>query len=217
MRSSTSGNNASRASSKDTVVPWIESHQTVGHHPKTIRLAELLKVNLPTAVGHLHYFWWWALDFAPTGEIRTTPGVLARACEWRGNAEKFRDALLAAGFVEWCNEALVIHDWWDYAGRYVDKRAANAQRMRDARAAHVARTSGARAGATVPDHTGPNRTGPVACLPSPVLTPGPEPSARARETASPQASQFEILSTNGELPPEVAARLAQPPIAERHA
>src|SRR5215471_2583384 len=80
-----------------TLMPWIESHQMVGHHPKTIRLAELLRVSLPTAVGHVHYLWWWALDFAPTGAIRTSPTVLARACEWRGSAEKFVQALVAAG------------------------------------------------------------------------------------------------------------------------
>jgi len=141
-------------------MPWIESHQMVGHHPKTIRLAELLRVSLPTAVGHVHYLWWWALDFAPTGAIRTSPTVLARACEWRGSAEKFVQALVAAGFLDERDDGVIVHDWMDYAGRYVDKRAANKERMRTARANHVQRTSGARAGATGPDHTGPNRTVP---------------------------------------------------------
>lgn len=143
---------------------WIESHQTVGHHPKTILFAELLKVNLPTAVGHLHYFWWWALDFAPSGEIRTTPGVLAKACEWRGNAERFRDALLTAGFVEWCNDALVIHDWMDYAGKLIDQRALRRESNRKAQSARRQRLVSADKAdsqqSTVPDPTGPNQTVP---------------------------------------------------------
>jgi hypothetical protein len=109
---------------------WIESHQAVGHHPKTIRFAELLHVNLPTAVGHLHYFWWWALDFAPSGDIPTTPTVVARACEWRGQPQRFVDALVSAGFVELRGDSLTIHDWLDYAGRLVEKRAANRERQR---------------------------------------------------------------------------------------
>jgi hypothetical protein len=122
-------------------VAWIESHQAVGHHPKTIRFAELLHVNLPTAVGHLHYFWWWALDFAPNGEIPTTASVVARACEWRGNPERFVQALVSAGFVEVRGSALVIHDWLDYAGRLVDRRAANRERQRKHRHAENGVTS----------------------------------------------------------------------------
>jgi len=122
-------------------VAWIESHQAVGHHPKTIRFAELLKVSLPTAVGHLHYFWWWALDFAPSGEIRTTPTVLARACEWRGNPERFVQALVAAGFLEDAEDGVTIHDWLDYAGRLIEKRAANRDRQRKHRNAENGVTS----------------------------------------------------------------------------
>src|SRR5215471_2619461 len=104
-------------------MPWIESHQQLGHHPKTIGLAELLHVSLPTAVGHLHYFWWWALEYAPSGEIRASPAVVAKACEWRGNPQRYVDALRQAGFLDAGPEGLVIHDWMDYAGRFADKRA----------------------------------------------------------------------------------------------
>src|SRR6266576_1165546 len=110
---------------------WIESHQALGRHPKTQQLATLLKVNLPTAIGHLHYFWWWSLDFAPTGSIpNPTPAIIAHAAEWKGDPERFWLAMIQAGFIDVNEEQVTIHDWLDYAGRLVEKRAANRERQR---------------------------------------------------------------------------------------
>ena len=49
---------------------WIESHQELWRHPKTKKLARLLAVSVPTAIGHLHGIWYWALDFAQDGDLR---------------------------------------------------------------------------------------------------------------------------------------------------
>jgi hypothetical protein len=161
---------------------WVESHQALGHHPKTIRLAELLKVRVPEAVGLLHFLWWWALDYAPNGLVPAADKpTVAHACLWHRKPDDLWSALLTAGFVEEAGlDVLKIHDWMDYAGRLVEKRAANAERMRNARAKHVQRTSGARAGATVPDRTGPNRT-------EPDLPPGgpPDDEVHVQRTAQP--------------------------------
>lgn len=139
---------------------WIESHQTLSRHPKTLRLAAELKCGVPAAIGYVHLMWYWALDFAPTGDIRTSPSILAHACEWRGSAERFIQALVTAGFLEDREGGVVIHDWADYAGKLMDRRAANAERTRAYRARHVMLTSEARDGATVPNRTGPNQTVP---------------------------------------------------------
>jgi hypothetical protein len=162
---------------------WIESHQALGHHPKTLHLAEALGCSLPTAVGHLQFLWWWALDYAPDGRLK--PGsqlTIARACEWRGKPDKFWQGLLEAGFVDDSGEGGRIHDWHDYAGRLVDKRRRDAERKRQGRmdtsaglpappnengTGHPA--DGARTAQvpdlTVPDQpdqpTGPDRTGPI--------------------------------------------------------
>ncbi len=147
-------------------VMWIESHQALGQHPKTHQLATLLRVSLPTVIGHLHYFWWWALDFAPTGVIpNATPQVIARAAQWTSNPDKFWLAMVQAGWIDVNEEVVSVHDWLDYAGRLVEKRAANAERMRNARAKHVHCTCGARAGATVPDRTGPEYAAAAAAVP----------------------------------------------------
>src|SRR5687767_5633894 len=46
---------------------WIESHQEIARHPKTRKLARLLGGSVPTAIGHLHLLWWWAVDYAEDG------------------------------------------------------------------------------------------------------------------------------------------------------
>ena len=78
---------------------------------------------------------------------------------------------MTAGFVEESETecALRIHDWFDYAGRLVEKRRKNAERKRAVRGTSagrdpdVSRTSGppdtGRPGATV--HNQPDRTGPT--------------------------------------------------------
>ena len=155
---------------------WIESHQSLGQHPKTIRLADLLKVHVPEAVGLLHFFWWWALDYAPNGLVAAVDKpVVARACLWHRKPDDLWSALVAAGFVEDLSpEMLKIHDWMDYAGRLIQRREANAERKRRAR--DVPRTSGVngagRPGATVPNPTGPNRTVPDPPLSPPTSDPG---------------------------------------------
>ena len=72
---------------------WIESHQELGRHPKTRRLMRQLGVSLPTAIGHLHCLWWWALDFAQEGEItKYDAEAIADAALWDGEPQMFLDA-----------------------------------------------------------------------------------------------------------------------------
>ena len=99
---------------------WIESNQEVGRHPKTKKLARLLEVSVVSAVGHLHYLWWWALDFTQDGYIgKYDEFEIAEACMWEGEHQLFIDALLQAGFVDKTESGLLIHDWFDYAGRLI--------------------------------------------------------------------------------------------------
>jgi hypothetical protein len=158
---------------------WIESHQELGRHPKTRRLAKQLGISRPAAVGHLHYLWWWAMDFAQSGDVTDFDSdEIAEAALWDGGSVEFFQALATSGFIDVIclpgqDEKCLLHDWHSYAGRLVEKREANAKRMRDARAerqaeaaappvneraAHVQCTDDARAGATVPNSTVPNRT-----------------------------------------------------------
>lgn len=109
---------------------WIESHQELGRHPKTRKLARALNISRPAVVGHLHYLWWWALDFAQDGDLsRYDADELAEATLWDGDASEFVEALIAAGFVDRTTRHL--HDWNDYAGKLLDQRKSNARRQAD--------------------------------------------------------------------------------------
>ena len=112
---------------------WIESHQEVGRHPKTKKLARLLGVSLPAAVGHLHYLWWWALDFAQDGVLdKYDAEDIADAMQWDGDADQLVEALLSSGYIDETDDGLVIHDWGEYAGKLLERRAKDRARKRAA-------------------------------------------------------------------------------------
>lgn len=101
---------------------WIESHQEVGAHPKLKRLARHLEVSRPTAVGHLHYLWWWCLSFAVDGDLsKFDVEEIAEGAEWEGNARPFVTALIKTGWLD--EEPLRVHDWMTYAHRMVEHKA----------------------------------------------------------------------------------------------
>ncbi len=165
---------------------WIESHQGLAQHPKTKKLARILDISIAQAVGHLHLLWWWAIDYAQDGDLSGYEAEdIAEAAAWDGDAGEFVEAMVAArgssglGFLEDNGKGLLIHDWYDYAGRIIEKRKANAERMREARAEHVQRTCKTRTGATVP--TVPIPTIPT--VPTPSSAPGDEDIAPAQEQA----------------------------------
>jgi hypothetical protein len=118
-------------------VSYIESHQELGRHPKTKRLARLLSISLPCAVGHLQFLWWWAMDYAQDGHLAKFDAYdIADAAGWEGDAEAFLEALIScgigggAGFVERDEYgAIWLHDWQDYGGKLFAERKKNAEKQ----------------------------------------------------------------------------------------
>lgn len=112
---------------------WIESHQAVGRHPKTKKLARRLGVSLPAAVGHLHYLWWWALDFAQDGVLdKFDAEDIADAMQWDGDADQLVEALLYSGYIDDTPDGRHIHDWAEYAGKLLERREKDRARKRSA-------------------------------------------------------------------------------------
>jgi hypothetical protein len=191
-----------RLDSEDTATAWVESHQEIGRHPKTKRLARLLGVSVPTAVGHLHLLWHWCLDFADDGDVSDFGwDDIADAAMWEGDAATFGQALVACGWIDAADDdppAHTIHDWDEFTGRLQQSREANRERQKRYRERHkdegnegVTADNALRNGdvtvnnaltvpnLTVPNSTVPNRTGEK---PSRVrATPPTEPPERVPE------------------------------------
>jgi hypothetical protein len=113
---------------------WIESHETLQNHPKTKRLRRLLKINGVTAVGHLHYLWWWAMKHAQDGNLDKYDALdIADACEWEDEEEIFFNALVESGFIDETETGYCLHDWYEYAGKMIELRARDAARKKEYR------------------------------------------------------------------------------------
>lgn len=157
---------------------WLELHEGMREHPKVIDLAERLGISEPHAAGLCCYLWTWALERSPDGVLRNSARMVSRACGWDGDQASLLSGLVISGLLDVMDaDSLYIHDWNEYTGRFTAKRAANAERMRAARAknksvleraVHVQRTNATRAelvqetcnttcderaGATVPNST----------------------------------------------------------------
>lgn len=109
---------------------WIPSDVNMGRHPKTRRFARTLSVSVPTAMGHLHLFWHWCMEFARNGYVTQRDVTdIADAALWDGNADDFMNALTECGFIDKAGNELKVHDWDEYGGKYLEKKNTNAERQ----------------------------------------------------------------------------------------
>lgn len=143
-----------RHSQEDDEMAWIEVHQSLMTHRKTMELSDDLGIEPVHAVGHLVTLWAWSLDNAPDGVLPNSGRIIARAAHWNGDAPTFVCALINAGFIDICNEGRHhIHGWMDYAGRLIERRQADAKRKRVQRKSAGHLSDGV---CTQPNPTAPN-------------------------------------------------------------
>ncbi len=113
---------------------WIPSHSEVIHHPKTRKLARRLDISIPTAIGHLHCFWHWAIKYAPEGTLdRYEDEDIAIGAIWDGDPTLFVAALIETG---WIDDDRQIHDWDEYGGkrlRVIESRSEAGRKGAEAR------------------------------------------------------------------------------------
>lgn len=147
---------------------WYEAHQTLAKHPKTLKLASLIKCERRYAVGLLHDLFSWGLDAAK--KDGSLPGLsrdeIAAALDLSGKKGiSVVDALIESGYLETAeNGCFRIHDWYDYAGKLMDRREADKRRKSKTETAENSngiptefqRTSNGIPYATVPNRTVPN-------------------------------------------------------------
>lgn len=111
---------------------WIESHQSLSRHKKTLKTAGRLAVDRHKLIGHLHELWWWALDnVGVDGRLDGMSSYeIALAAQWDGDPKEFVDALIDGGFIDNIDGCLVLHDWYDYAGKLIERRLQERERSR---------------------------------------------------------------------------------------
>lgn len=100
---------------------WIELHEELLNHPKTAVLGEAMGWNKFESAGRLYAFWTWAMKYAPTGSLKDlNDAVLGVAVELNGEAATvFVRAMISARWLDRREGGLRIHDWPDYAARYL--------------------------------------------------------------------------------------------------
>lgn len=115
---------------------WLEVHQSLLTHRKTLELADLLGLPPLYAASHVIALWLWALDNAPGGDLHVRVTILSRAAQWSGDANSFVNALIESGFLDQGDDGnITIHDWDDYAGKLIDARRKHAETVRNSRRA----------------------------------------------------------------------------------
>lgn len=106
---------------------WLELHQGIWMHRKTLHLATLLAVDPEIAALRMIRLWHWAMNAAtPDGDLgEISPAVLAFAANYRGNPSVFHNSLVAAGWLERSpdDSGWRLHDFIHYAGKYLELRA----------------------------------------------------------------------------------------------
>ena len=105
---------------EDQVMAWIESHQQLLNHPKTLDLMNFMGWDVDTTIGKLHRLWWWCLDYAPDGDLRKhNASRLAAALGLPpSQGEKLVSALVQTQWLDTFPN-LRLHDWWDYIGPFL--------------------------------------------------------------------------------------------------
>jgi hypothetical protein len=135
---------------------WIESHEEIGDHWKTHKLALQLKCSVPTAVGHLHLLWHYTLKVAwRTGDLAMfPPDEIARASRYDGDPHTFISALQECGFMD----GMKVHQWMQYAKHIVYQRLYNEKRKDKLQCKNTVKTLSLhrKKAATIPNLTIPN-------------------------------------------------------------
>lgn len=98
---------------------WLESHQELASHPKLFHLASLMKWEVDLALGKLHRFWYWCVDYAEDGDLRKyNDELLGYAVGLNGeDCKRFVEAMVQSGWIDRV-PYFRVHDWWDWSGRW---------------------------------------------------------------------------------------------------
>jgi len=115
------------------VSEWIESHTSLPRHRKTKRLSRRLGISIRDTVGCLHMLWYYAADFAPSGNLDGhAPEDIASGCDWDGIHGSSSKRLPIRG--GW---RAPLRDWWYMTGTTTTGSTGSAKKPPNASATNV--------------------------------------------------------------------------------
>ena len=126
---------------------WIESHTVLLRHRKLIELARDLRLKPVYVLGHLHVLWHAALEQQEDGDLSSwSDDLIAKMSCYEGDGPQYVSLLRRHG---WLNDK-VIHDWLDYAGKYLTAkyRIANPGKLKKILSKHKSVNSRSKVGHT---------------------------------------------------------------------
>jgi hypothetical protein len=104
---------------------------------KVHRFAQMLKIDVATAIGHLVQLWCGVMEQAQTGKLLGwKPYFVAYHAGWKGDADKFVDALVScgdpkSGFIDVIDGGYEVHDWLHWQGSLIRNRAYQRERREE--------------------------------------------------------------------------------------
>ena len=101
---------------------WIESHQELERHPKTLFMMNRMGWDVDTTLGKLHRFWWWCVDYCEDGDLRrfndSQLGCVVGIHDQQ-QAARFVKEMVEACWLDRIPGTFRVHAWWRYIGRFL--------------------------------------------------------------------------------------------------
>src|SRR5262245_35761523 len=108
------------------------ARQTIFAHPKLHRLAHLLGLPRPYALGLLEYIW--NVAYQSGNHVLGDALAVELAAEWVGEPGKLAATLVEVRLLDQLEGGrLAIHDFWVHAPNYVGDRAVREQQRQQAK------------------------------------------------------------------------------------
>ncbi len=109
---------------------WIESHTVLMRHRKVAHLAQRLRLRRSYVIGHLHSLWHAALEQQDDGDLTGwSDEFIAESSDFPCSgcdAPQWVRLLQETGWLD----GKLLHDWTDYAGRFLMMRYGSSNRDR---------------------------------------------------------------------------------------
>ncbi len=115
-----------------TISSWFAIDCNIHTHPKTLKLAGMLHLDVDAVVGKLARLWAWAKqNGVEDGNINWLPeSEIADIMRWKKKPSTLITAMEDCGFLDRKDGGFSIHDWFELNGKLQSKRREDRERKR---------------------------------------------------------------------------------------